>query len=114
MMSTLGSCPSPPMKFIPAFQHPPAIAKQHAMADDQTHYPGGHYSGRNKIPTVDKFLQSLDRDKKARDEAIDKELQDRNHADVKHQQPASAAQKGKEVSALTASSRRLELLYLAN
>lgn len=52
------------------------------MADQQTYRPGGHYSGishdplrlfeemtdvvigQNKIPTVNKFLESLDKDKK--------------------------------------------------
>jgi hypothetical protein len=41
------------------------------MADQQQHGPGGYYSGKNKIPTVDKFLSSLDKDKKARDAEID-------------------------------------------
>ncbi|MCJ1418967.1 hypothetical protein MMC32_005318 [Xylographa parallela] len=39
--------------------------------------PGAHYSGRNKIPTVDKFLKSLDRDKAERDRKIDEELRGR-------------------------------------
>ena len=33
--------------------------------------------GRNKIPTVDKFLQSLDRDKAERDRKIDEEIKGR-------------------------------------
>ncbi|MCJ1476556.1 hypothetical protein MMC13_005222 [Lambiella insularis] len=35
--------------------------------------PGAHYSGRNKIPTVEKFLKSLDQDKSERDRKIDEE-----------------------------------------
>lgn len=33
--------------------------------------PGGHYSGKNKIPTVNQLLDRLDRDKKDRDRAIE-------------------------------------------
>ena len=32
--------------------------------------PGGHYSGRNPIPTVQHFIENLDRDKKDRDARI--------------------------------------------
>lgn len=42
--------------------------------------PKGHYSGSNKIPTVDKFLASFDKDKKARDAQIDNELRQRQTA----------------------------------
>lgn len=42
------------------------------MADaQQQHAPGGHYSGHNKIPTVNQFIERLDRDKKERDQKID-------------------------------------------
>lgn len=37
----------------------------------QQHAPGGYYSGGNKIPTVNQFLQNLDKDKKDRDRQID-------------------------------------------
>jgi len=37
---------------------------------DQQHIPG-YYSDRNKVPTVEKFLERLDKDKKQRDRAID-------------------------------------------
>ena len=51
------------------------------MADDQQqHVPGGHYSGQNKIPTVNKFLQNLDRNKKQRDAQIDEELRQQKPA----------------------------------
>lgn len=44
------------------------------MADEQTTVaPGGHYSGRNKIPTVNQLLERLDKDKKDRDKTIDEE-----------------------------------------
>lgn len=37
----------------------------------QQHAPGGHYSGRNPIPTVKQFIENLDSDKKTRDKQID-------------------------------------------
>lgn len=43
------------------------------MADQQTTVPGAHYSGSNKIPTINKFLENLDRDKKHRDAEIEKQ-----------------------------------------
>ena len=43
------------------------------MADQQQHAPGGHYSGHNKIPTVNQFIEKLDRDKKDRDRQIDEQ-----------------------------------------
>lgn len=43
------------------------------MAEQQATVPGGHYSGTNKIPTINKFLESLDRDKKHRDAEIDEQ-----------------------------------------
>jgi len=35
--------------------------------------PGGHYSGKNPVPTIQKFIESLDKDKKDRDKKIDDE-----------------------------------------
>lgn len=51
------------------------------MSDElqQQHYPG-HYSGKNKIPTVGKFLESLDKDKKQRDQQIDQQNRPTKHA----------------------------------
>ena len=39
----------------------------------QQHHPGGHYSGANPVPTVKKFLDNLDKDKKERDRRIEEE-----------------------------------------
>ncbi|KAF2741026.1 hypothetical protein EJ04DRAFT_571759 [Polyplosphaeria fusca] len=41
------------------------------MAEQQQKIPGGHYSGANPVPTVKKFLESLDKDKAERDRKID-------------------------------------------
>jgi len=44
------------------------------MADNaQQVGPGGHYSGKNKIPTVNQLLERLDKDKKDRDREIDEQ-----------------------------------------
>ena len=43
------------------------------MADQQQHAPGGHYSARNPVPTVKKFIENLDKDKAERDRRIDEQ-----------------------------------------
>lgn len=51
------------------------------MADDQQRYgPGGHYGQHNKVPTISKFLETLDKDKMHRDQEIDEKL--RNNTSV--------------------------------
>ncbi|KAM0719697.1 hypothetical protein Q7P37_003828 [Cladosporium fusiforme] len=42
-------------------------------------YPAGHYSGKNKIPTVDQFVKRLDKDKAERDRKIDAEKKAAQH-----------------------------------
>jgi hypothetical protein len=45
------------------------------MAAQQTkRAPGGHYSGSNPIPNVQKFIESLDKDKKTRDAKINEQM----------------------------------------
>lgn len=58
----------------------------------QAHIPG-HYSGSNKIPTIDKFLQSLDSDKKERDKRIDEEAR-QAQSDVRPHQTKRAGKEG--------------------
>ena len=46
------------------------------MAEQQSHVqhgPGGHYSGKNPVPTVKKFIENLDKDKAARDRKLDEQ-----------------------------------------
>lgn len=44
------------------------------MDTQQTVVPSGqHYSGRNRVPNIQQFVEQLDRDKKERDAAIDAE-----------------------------------------
>ena len=46
-------------------------------AQQQQVGPGGHWSGRNKIPTVGQFMERLDKDKKDRDREIDQQNKQR-------------------------------------
>jgi hypothetical protein len=46
------------------------------MSVDTQHAPGGHYSGRNRIPNIQEFVASLDRDKRERDAQIDAALKE--------------------------------------
>lgn len=43
-------------------------------SNDQKKGPGSHYSGANPIPNIQKFVQSLDADKKERDRKINEGL----------------------------------------
>lgn len=42
-----------------------------SQVPEAQHAPGGHYSGKNKIPTVNEFISRLDKDKRERDAQID-------------------------------------------
>jgi hypothetical protein len=44
------------------------------MASQQRTTPGAHYSGNNPIPNIQKFIASLDKDKKERDAKIDQQV----------------------------------------
>lgn len=50
------------------------------MAQQQQHAPGGHYSGANPVPTVKKFIESLDKDKSERDRKIDEKAANNGEA----------------------------------
>ena len=56
------------------------------MADQQQH-SGGHYSGANPVPTIKKFVESLDRDKKSRDAKLDEDLLKNKNSDVQAHVP---------------------------
>ena len=59
------------------------------MADQQQRGPGGHYSGANPIPTIQKFVESLDKDKQDRDKRVEEEH--RRKLQQQQQQPQSDA-----------------------
>src|SRR2546429_213325 len=40
---------------------------------NEKHGPGAHYSGFNPVPNIQRFIESLDKDKKERDRLIEKE-----------------------------------------
>lgn len=44
------------------------------MSNDAKQGPGGHYSARNPIPNIQKFIENMDSDKKERDARIDADL----------------------------------------
>ena len=69
--------------------------------------PKGHYSGHNRIPTVNQFIQNLDRDKAERDRQIDEENKARAAAERASRKgqplpppPASASQQGQSGDAV--------------
>lgn len=62
------------------------------MAEQQK-APGGHYSAANPIPTIKKFIESLDRDKKERDRLIDEQQEQQKEEDVK---PHRESERGKQ------------------
>ena len=72
------------------------------MADEQPmqqqHGPGGHYSGQNKVPTINKFLASLDKDKRERDRQIDEQNRQKQttqqNGDVKDHKVQKAGKEG--------------------
>ena len=70
------------------------------MSDQQQqHRPGGHYSGANPVPTVKKFLENLDKDKKERDKRIEEERQAQAaqcHGDADSYERSSLAVKGSQ------------------
>jgi hypothetical protein len=39
--------------------------------------PGGHYSGTNPIPNIQRFVESLDKDKRGRDAKVEEQMKAR-------------------------------------
>ncbi|KAK3052218.1 hypothetical protein LTR09_006810 [Extremus antarcticus] len=72
--------------------------RKETAAQQQHVGPGGHWSGQNKIPTVGKFLERLDKDKKGRDAEIDQRKKQQNlggtdvtaHHNAKKQEPSES------------------------
>jgi hypothetical protein len=46
------------------------------MAAPNKKAPGGHYSGANPVPNIHKFMESLDAEKKNRDDKINREMKE--------------------------------------
>ena len=68
-----------------------ASSEDHSGTGIQRHHVGGHWSGTNPIPTIQKFIEHLDHDKRERDRRIDEENRARRECE-KH-----ARQDGKDV-----------------
>lgn len=51
------------------------------------HGPGGHWSAANPIPTIHKFVENLDIEKKERDQHIDEEIKRKEEAAQKEGKP---------------------------
>lgn len=63
------------------------------------HGPASHWSAANPIPTIHKFVENLDKDKKERDKQIDEELKRRqqhpqNEGQSLDQEAADVQKKG--------------------
>ncbi len=54
--------------------------------------PGGHYSGTNRIPNIQQFVERLDKDKKERDAQIDRDLQAANKGSAEARDHALSVQ----------------------
>ena len=52
------------------------------MLNNHKKGPGGHYSGDNLIPNIQRFVASLDADKKARDAKINDEMKFKGTSDI--------------------------------
>jgi Ca2+-dependent lipid-binding protein len=65
------------------------------------HYPG-HYSGANPVPTISKFIQSLDKDKAERDKRLDEQSKAQksqlaaSNQNVQDHKPQAMAAKGSQ------------------
>lgn len=46
--------------------------------------PGGHYSGTNPVPNIQKFVENLDADKKERDKKINEQMQNQSGEAIDH------------------------------
>ncbi|RAL58766.1 hypothetical protein DID88_009180 [Monilinia fructigena] len=52
------------------------------MSNDHKKGPGAHYSGANPIPNIQRFVDSLDSDKRDRDAKINEQVQQRDHSEA--------------------------------
>lgn len=65
------------------------------MSSNAKKGPGGHYSGANPVPTIQKFIESLDADKKHRDAQIESQQGQLGGSDVVDHQEDGGQPKGK-------------------
>lgn len=77
-----------------------------ADADETVKVPGAHYSGKNKIPTVNQFLERLDKDKKERDKQIDE--QNKQRKNLSQQQDGDAVPHREQELAVKGSQKKVK------
>ncbi|KAK4157494.1 hypothetical protein C8A00DRAFT_29643 [Chaetomidium leptoderma] len=65
--------------------------------DEKVYPPGQHYSGKNRVPNIKQFVESLDRQKRERDAQIDAKQQsgNRHGGEAQDSEPASQRRPGK-------------------
>ncbi|OAX84562.1 hypothetical protein ACJ72_01061 [Emergomyces africanus] len=68
------------------------------MTTQSQRYPGGHWGANNPIPTVQKFLRTLDEDKEERDRQIDEAKKLKRDEERHRQKETSEQDKGTEVA----------------
>lgn len=73
--------------------------------ETQHHHPGSHWSARNPVPTIQKFVENLDKDKKERDRKIDEKKKQKNQEHEKSRE--DAAEKGERASGSSQRSRKV-------
>jgi hypothetical protein len=66
------------------------------MSTNEKKVPGGHYSGRNPVPNIQRFIESLDSQKKQRDAKLEDEMKaNKGNGEVRdHTQVRSVGVKG--------------------
>jgi hypothetical protein len=52
------------------------------MSNDHKKGPGGHYSGANPIPNIQRFIRGLDADKKERDRELEEQMKANGASDT--------------------------------
>lgn len=79
------------------------------VGSPKQHHMGEHWSGANPVPTVQNFIEHLDKDKKERDQRIDEEVKHRNEAIKKEQLEDSKGEvhEGKHGDVMTHQPRRV-------
>ncbi|KAL2001374.1 hypothetical protein VTN02DRAFT_1842 [Thermoascus thermophilus] len=75
--------------------------------ETQHHHPGSHWSARNPVPTIQKFVEKLDKDKKERDRKIDEAKKQKAQEHERDRSRDDAAGKGERASVSSQRSRKV-------
>ena len=77
------------------------------IGSPQRHHVGEHWSGANPVPTVQKFIENLDKDKKERDRRIDEETKRKNEAMKGQNVKGGEVHGGKDGDVMTHEARKV-------